>query len=611
MKSALRLFVPLLIIGCCCAATLAQTDDDPYASTPQSRADDGAFVLGQPAAEMSLLLFSDYLCVSCQHYQDVVEVFIRDHVLTGDARLEFRALPAIDPQLSLRSANLVECAAELEPGSFWRAHKLMFDIVRSVGFSEAATMAFAAELDLEADALNECAESGERSQPDLSLARQLGVQSAPSLFIQYGEAAPLPIALALPEHFPAIARAIRPESSDAAIIESGPYAGLQTFRRGDGGFVLGAPDAPVTLVAFEDFLCGHCQAYQPTLAAFIERHVRSGQAQFEYRFYPLVDKTYSTLTAKTAECVAVQDLRRFWEGHDLLFAYAAAGSLDDLGARVATALGLDEPELKACLERAMQFLVDAQLATLASVSGTPALRARQANGPIELIHFGGEAHLRGGLNLEALSLLADGDESVSIGAPEALPAQAHLLEDSSLTSGEPCAAPCWRGISPGETSLTEARNLLEAAGFVATGGDRGGFQFGLPGQPACCEIRQRLEQEGSDADDAVAVIHLALAPLNRLGDVIDAHGEPTYVLPQPGLDGGDSLITLVFAESRMLLDIRLAADHAPLDASSAIVYALYMSPEILSEGLATLQGAPTWQGYLSAEAYLESARISE
>jgi len=36
------------------------------------------------------------------------------------------------------------------------------------------------------------------------------------------------------------------------------------------------------------------------------------------------------------------------------------------------------------------------------------------------------------------------------------------LQDTSLLSGEPCEAPCWNGITPGETSYTDAWLLLES-----------------------------------------------------------------------------------------------------------------------------------------------------
>src|SRR5664279_2199404 len=39
---------------------------------------------------------------------------------------------------------------------------------------------------------------------------------------------------------------------------------------------------------------------------------------------------------------------------------------------------------------------------------------------------------------------------------------ADLLKDDSLVSGQPCSAPCWRGITPGKTSWTDALNILKS-----------------------------------------------------------------------------------------------------------------------------------------------------
>ena len=36
-----------------------------------------------------------------------------------------------------------------------------------------------------------------------------------------------------------------------------------------------------------------------------------------------------------------------------------------------------------------------------------------------------------------------------------------FLNDSSLVDNEPCAAPCWREITPGETSWRDALTILE------------------------------------------------------------------------------------------------------------------------------------------------------
>ena len=58
------------------------------------------------------------------------------------------------------------------------------------------------------------------------------------------------------------------------------FADIPQSRTEDGAFVLGDPDAPVTIVEFADFMCPHCQAYQTTVNRFIEQYVATGQAKF-------------------------------------------------------------------------------------------------------------------------------------------------------------------------------------------------------------------------------------------------------------------------------------------------------------------------------------------
>ena len=301
-----RLFrITLIALVVCAQALFAQAQEsvDPYANLAKSRAADGGFILGNPDAGVKLIEFSDFLCTSCQNYEPIVKRFIQDYVMTGRAQVEYRIYAVIDPVLSVQSASLVECADTLRPDMFWNARDLMFELVSTRGFTDESVALFADRLRLDLDSLAECAESAGQHAVDAGYGLSLGASATPSLFVQYGEADPLPIALALPEHHDAIVNAIRPLSTDPVLIEGGRYAALQTFRRADGGFVLGDPKAPITIVAFEDFLCPHCQNYQTNVDTYIEEYVRSGQAQFEFRFYPLVNPQYSTIMAKTAECV--------------------------------------------------------------------------------------------------------------------------------------------------------------------------------------------------------------------------------------------------------------------------------------------------------------------
>ncbi len=593
-----RLFVYMfftLLVGFYPLVAQAQQGADPYAELPKSRAADGGFILGDPTAEVKLIQFSDFLCTSCQNYEPVIRRFIQDYVQTGQAQIEYRVYPVIDPALSAQSAGLAECADTLAPGQFWRARDLMFELVSTRGFTDQTVAAFADELRLDHALLSECADGASQHAIDARYGLSLGASAAPSLFIQYGEAAPLPIALALPEHHSALVNAIRPTSTAPVLIEHGRYAGLQTFRRVDGGLVLGDPEAPITVVAFEDFLCPHCQNYQTNVDTFVEEYVRKGQAQFEFRFYPLVNPQYSTTFAKTAECVAAQDLSRFWDAHDLLFEFARRGTLDDVVASTSGLLNLDANALDECVDRSIQFLVDTQLAQTAFVSGTPAIRARRNGGDLKLIFLGEQPIDRGAPTIFQLRSLMETSGDVTIGPPQRTLVDDRFLEDTSLITGEPCAPPCWQSIVPGETSLAEALRIVSALdGIAVLQQSDQAFQFGLPDAPPCCQVT-------ADETLKVDAIILQFAPMMTMGDALAEHGEPLFFRGQPYTDS-EAILWFYYPDLFTMIQVVVPGLEGALDASSPLAAAYYLTQMDMSDAVAA--GALSeWKGYASYQDY--------
>ena len=572
----------------------SQENDDPYADIPQSRTTDGAFVLGDPAG-VKIIEFSDFLCTSCQNYEPVISSFIWDFVASGQAQFEYRFFPVVDPELSALSASLVECADTLQPGLFWQAHDLMFQMVSSMGFTAQSYLDFAEALQVDAEALSDCASRAGQYSIDAAYGAGLGVSGTPSLFVQYGDSEPLPIALGLPEHYPAIVNALRPQTSDPVTIRFGDYTPLSTFRRSDGAFVLGDPDAPLTIVAFEDFFCPHCQLYAETVRQFIDAYVRTGKANFEFRLYPLANPQYSTTAAKVAECVAAQDLGQFWDAHDLLFQFAASNNVSDMTGSIAGLLALDAAALNDCLDRSMQFLIDIHVGQSAGVSGTPAIRARDSEGELQVIYVGDQPQARGGLPFDVLAALAEDVSDVTIGAPERSLLNEDFLQDTSLLSATPCAPPCWQHITPGQTSMEEAAAIItsiDALDIVQSSSDAFVFRSG-DGAP-CCQISS---QDG----ETVGSILLQLAPNMNVGQVIATRGEPKYVFGQPFSEAEANLM-LYYPEQDMLLSAVVAGVDGQLEETSPVVAVVYATGEIFA---AAFESAPlqAWQGYLSYREY--------
>jgi protein-disulfide isomerase/uncharacterized membrane protein len=123
-----------------------------------------------------------------------------------------------------------------------------------------------------------------------------------------------------------------------------------------GGHVKGRADAPVTIVEFSDFECGHCKIAYEGLKQTLPMYGKDVQVRFHH--YPLDAACNSTispggghrfacLAAMAAECAAEQG--KFWEYHDTLFDNQPSFSRDDL-LGYADDLGLDRARFTACLD---------------------------------------------------------------------------------------------------------------------------------------------------------------------------------------------------------------------------------------------------------------------
>lgn len=99
---------------------------------------------------------------------------------------------------------------------------------------------------------------------------------------------------------------------------------------------LGPATAPVTLIEYGDYECpasGRVHLVTQELLRWFRNHLR-----FAYRHFPLMSNQCGVVAAQAAEAAAAQG--RFWQMHDLLFAYQQC--LDDYALRLyARQLDLD------------------------------------------------------------------------------------------------------------------------------------------------------------------------------------------------------------------------------------------------------------------------------
>lgn len=596
MNRLIRFVLGICLITIAVPLSLAQ--ENPYAEIPMSRTDDGGFVLGNPDAPVKMIEFADFLCPHCQDYQQIADLFIEEYVITGLAQFEYRMYPIVDPTRSVIAANLVECADTLQEGLFWQAHDIMFEIARTEPFADSSIPGFAEQLGLDEQELRDCAVEASQVVTDTAMGVELGITGTPSIAMQYGDSAPVLVSPPAPGRFEQVVNAQRPESFEPVIIEQGTYEGITTFRRADGGIVLGDPDAPVTVVAFEDFMCPHCQAYQETVHQFIDAYVKTGQAQFEYRFYPIVNPDFSMLVSEVAECVAQQDLGKFWDAHDLLYDLASTGEIDEeIATVIAMLVGVDAIQMETCVGHVIQPLIDLQLGQKLQVSGTPGVRARGEDGELDLIYLGQQVLDRGAVPIDILALLVEGSDDISIGEPEYNPLDPNFLADTSLISAEPCSAPCWQNIVPGETTIADAKTIIEQLANLTIGEESpNGFAFSTTNGPLCCQV---ITQDGV----TVSTIFLQLAPDMNLGAVVEANGEPLYVNGEE-FDDTTAIMSLLYPDSQSIVYAFVEGDDRQLTEDSPIFTVVYVTPDTMDFIIST-NPFDDWKGYLPYDEYMD------
>ncbi|MBL8119255.1 MAG: DsbA family protein [Anaerolineae bacterium] len=186
-------------------------------------------------------------------------------------------------------------------------------------------------------------------------------------------------------------------SNSISEIGKANFEGLTQERLPDGGFVIGDPNAPITIIEFADYACPHCQEYEPTIARIVNEYVRSGKARLEFRIFPTAGGATTVYVGNVLVCMEEQKPGLFWEAHNLLFQNAAAGNYSDATMRqLAADLGVDYAQALACSQEQDQVATDVAFGQSLGVSGTPAIRARYADGVATSLVVDGVAQDRGG-----------------------------------------------------------------------------------------------------------------------------------------------------------------------------------------------------------------------
>ena len=138
------------------------------------------------------------------------------------------------------------------------------------------------------------------------------------------------------------------------------------------GYVMGRPDAPLTLVEFTDLQCPFCARFTATSFAQIkEEYIDKGLVRFVSRDFPLGMHPHAELAARASRCAGEQG--HYWDVREVLV--AGYNKLNpEFIATTAQGAKLDMKAFQSCLDSG-RFAADVQRdmdeARTIGVEGTP------------------------------------------------------------------------------------------------------------------------------------------------------------------------------------------------------------------------------------------------
>ncbi len=357
------------------------------APTPAAFSDNFAGAMGDPNAPVTIVEFTDYQCPYCsQHSLQTLPNIVSEFVETGRVYYILKDLPLDQLHPDARAAaEAARCAGD--QGDYWAMHDQIFaNQSLWAGQGEKAAQLFvdyAVALGLDESAMTACLESN-RFEADVEAnvaeARSLGISGTPMFFVDG-----YPLNGARPfEHFQlavqyaedgTLAEAYAPQEPQAQEPSAPPTPA--DVEIGDA-FILGDPDAPITIIEFTDFQCPFCvRHFQQTYPSIVEEYVDTGTVRYVFKDFPLNSiHPQAAEAAQAARCAG--DQGAFLDMHDVLFQRQEQWSGQTpttIFVGYAEELSLDASDFEQCLTSGKyEAAVNADLdqGVQLGVTGTPA-----------------------------------------------------------------------------------------------------------------------------------------------------------------------------------------------------------------------------------------------
>jgi protein-disulfide isomerase len=381
------------------AVQAGETVDAAQPAAPQAPAvaptpativmDDIAAELGDAAAAITIVEYTDYQCPYCaRHAAETLPTMLAEMIDTGRVRYVIKDFPldSIHPE-ARAAATAARCAGEQD--AYWGMHDALF--ARQAEWSgQSATLNdlfgdMAADLGLDSDAFAACLADGRfdaaiQANQDEGFA--LGVNGTPAFFIDgfpISGAQPFDLfdyAVGLAEAG-TLADAYVQSAEAAATPTSAPSAPVEVDTA--GAFSIGAADAPVLMIEFTDFQCPYCSRhFVETFPQIRADYIDTGKVRYVFMDFPLTSiHPQAPLAAEAARCAGDQDA--YLEMHHALFDRQGEWSgRDDAGEvfiGLAGELGLDEARFAQCLESGQHTAAvqaDLEQGISLGINGTPA-----------------------------------------------------------------------------------------------------------------------------------------------------------------------------------------------------------------------------------------------
>jgi protein-disulfide isomerase len=162
------------------------------------------------------------------------------------------------------------------------------------------------------------------------------------------------------------------------VLRPQPSAGVADAAKG-ARFVIGNPDARVTVVDFSNFLCGHCRDHSNNVLPLIKRdYIDTGKVRYIFRDFPFGGQENVIRAGEAAACAADNNL--YLEYHSALFraqlqwAGFSGETLDRYFTDLAAQIGMAPATFSDCLKSGNKragVLADQRLAGDLGLTGTP------------------------------------------------------------------------------------------------------------------------------------------------------------------------------------------------------------------------------------------------